>query len=1188
MATTLAPGTTLLKTSLLQGSKSNATPPATLPNKLGNKAMPPIQQQQQQHHSQLQKSSMNTIATNPSSQSILVKCDVQNHPTPAASLISQTVQKLSQVSLLQNSQKSKTGNGGIGHTQDIITKSSSSNRVAATRENLNENSGKAHEIKVGHLSAEVYLIKKPNLSSNQNDHANKTSNKDFNSLLKPPVVAANDSKKIKRDLAPASIKSSNNKSSETMEKQESLLKNNSTKQNVSKLPQNVSPRSQRSQSYTATATTSSITISSANERRHSEPAKLEKIIDWKEKFNSNKKNPNVRPPLKEEYEEEEYLISSGEKSDSNKNSQEQASEPNPETADPGEDDDDDDDVTILPVDDSFTEPIEIDDDDDEEVADDNMKPTAMANSPSPKDKNESLLCDEQILISSSSSISNQSLDSSTKNSPKFERNTTPAAVVSPILKKSLTERKQIVKEEPMSSSSSCSPTNNFSAVLEMLSNFNMLNWRERLGTGRGTSMKFELNEFNLLQLHEKIPTRTKSYAAFEKPVYERDALHVRSEDEGPLTYYTCRKCKVRASALDFLAPEYCSIHCLKRDCRKRQREESVSILRKKQRNAVANVNPPPLAYINQPKFRWSNYLKANYTAMAAPISLFLNPFPTGPNNFKIGMKLEAIDPENCALFCVCTVVDIHGYRLKLSFDGYDNSYDFWLNADSMDIFPPGWCAKTNRILQPPKGISPAKFNWLNYVNKEKALAAPRHLFTHLNSSSLTPRNPFQIGMHLEAEDLNDTGKLCVASVADVLDDRIRIHFDGWDDCYDIIVDINSPYIHPCGWHEGRQQLVVPPDCENAAFSWQTYIRQQGSGLVASEEIFSPREPIHFKPNMKLEVVDPRNSSLIRPATVVAHKGHRVKLHLDGWPNDYCFWLEDDSPDLHPIGWCDATGHELEPPPGFQMGRQKMPCPTPGCRGIGNAKKPFMNVHATRDCCPYVPENWRIVMEKPPRLGYDEIVRTLLKPQNNKGNSHQSLQPRWSDQQILEHLQILDNIKPHSVQMATQEKISPAAKDLIGISLVNVKQEENKCNPSSTCAASINKKTIDLMTPPLQLHLEIAKEFLCDYGPRLQNSYEVWQKNFTFDTSKIKRNPLTWSVSEVGVFVDLYLNCHQTAALFAQEDIDGQAFLLLQQSDLTERLGLKLGPSVKLYACILQLRTLAVTKFKAAYHKASVK
>ncbi|KAM7362451.1 lethal (3) malignant brain tumor isoform 2-T4 [Cochliomyia hominivorax] len=891
-----------------------------------------------------------------------------------------------------------------------------------------------------------------------------------------------------------------------------------------------------------------------------------------------------------------------------------------------EDDDDDDDVTILPMEEMEIEQIEIDDDDDDDDVDGVNTENNNLRHSSPDNKeqfNESLLCDEQILISSSSSISNNSSDQNSISlikSPKNDNisnvNATKTTTTTPLLKKTLMEPKVLTTKDE-------SQINGYSSVLDMLSNFNMLNWRERIGTARGTNLKFQLNEFNLIQLYEKSTPNKRIHTAYEKPIYERESSHRRNENGEPPIYYMCRRCNVQGPAVDFLAPEFCSLSCLKRDCRKR-RDDAGSLMRKRNRlnnnssssnankyytnnsnnsnncnsitsninNDTNNINnPPPLSYIKKPKFRWTSYMNSNFSTMAAPISLFLNPFPTGPNNFMVGMKLEAIDPENCALFCVCTIIDIMGYRLKLSFDGYDSAYDFWLNADSMDIFPPGWCAKTNRILQPPKGISANKFNWGSYLNRERAVAAPRHLFTHLNSSSLVPRNPFKIGMHLEAEDLNDTGKLCVASVADVLDDRIRIHFDGWDDCYDIIVDINSPYIHPCGWHEGRQQLVVPPDCENTAFNWNDYIRKQGTGEAANEELFAPREPISFKPNMRLEVVDPRNPSLIRPATVVTHKGHRVKLHLDGWPSDYCFWLEDDSPDLHPIGWCDATGHDLEPPPGYQMTKQKMPCPVEGCRGIGNAKKAFMGVHATREGCPYAPENWRLVVEKPQRVEYENIVRTLPK-QHKQIVTHpitaSSLQAGLSEQQILERIQMLDNIKTRNV-VVQQDKLPSNHSDLLcGLSsLAQIKKEEikySKIIPPNTTTTTSTSPTSSSADNVLDVNLDIAREFLYDYGPRLQQNYALWQNNFTFDVDKIKRNPLQWSTTEVSVFVDIYLKCRKTATKFSNEDIDGQAFLLLQQQDLTEKLGLKLGPAVKLYTCILQLRTLAVTKFEVPYKR----
>lgn len=473
-------------------------------------------------------------------------------------------------------------------------------------------------------------------------------------------------------------------------------------------------------------------------------------------------------------------------------------------------------------------------------------------------------------------------------------------------------------------------------------------------------------------------------------------------------------------------------------------------------------------------------------------------------------------------------------------------------------------------------------------------------------------------MHLEAEDLNDTGKLCVATVADVLNDRIRIHFDGWDDCYDYWVDTNSPYIHPCGWHEGRHQLVVPPDFENNAFSWSEYIKEHHSSLIATREMFAARDPIDFKPKMKLEVVDPRNPTLIRPATVVARKGHRVKIHLDQWPIDYCFWLEDDSPDLHPIGWCDATRHKLEPPPGYRLPTVLMPCSIVGCRGIGNAKVSSLNMHSTRDTCPYAPENWNIKIEKPTRVDGNEIERKITAKANldqimqSKHTRYEATQKAKLKQipplpvpttsgnnvtvadDIIERLRLLDNIKTRrSLQEKLQQSNTPSQAEALTLAIedrtveklieikqevkatIEVDEEKQRVETDEPAAAKMISKAPMLHVLPVDANaIKIAKEYLCDYGPRLQQNYNIWQQNLNFNCNDIKKNPLHWTTAECCLFVEKLLNL-RTARTFANADIDGAALLALQQSDLTDILDLKLGPAVKLYAHILQLRTFHV-------------
>jgi len=71
------------------------------------------------------------------------------------------------------------------------------------------------------------------------------------------------------------------------------------------------------------------------------------------------------------------------------------------------------------------------------------------------------------------------------------------------------------------------------------------------------------------------------------------------------------------------------------------------------KSSVFVTDPKALKYVEEMRFR------------SALKKLFDRPFPTEPNFFKRGQKLEGIDPEHEALFCVMTVVDVCGnYEIK--------------------------------------------------------------------------------------------------------------------------------------------------------------------------------------------------------------------------------------------------------------------------------------------------------------------------------------------------------------------------------------------------------------------------------------------------------------------------------------------------------------------------------------------
>ena len=58
-------------------------------------------------------------------------------------------------------------------------------------------------------------------------------------------------------------------------------------------------------------------------------------------------------------------------------------------------------------------------------------------------------------------------------------------------------------------------------------------------------------------------------------------------------------------------------------------------------------------------FCWDTYIEFS-NAKSAPSKLFKCPFPTEDNPFKVGMRLEAIDPEHPALICVVSVAETVG------------------------------------------------------------------------------------------------------------------------------------------------------------------------------------------------------------------------------------------------------------------------------------------------------------------------------------------------------------------------------------------------------------------------------------------------------------------------------------------------------------------------------------------------
>ncbi|XP_050072979.1 uncharacterized protein LOC126561076 [Anopheles maculipalpis] len=625
----------------------------------------------------------------------------------------------------------------------------------------------------------------------------------------------------------------------------------------------------------------------------------------------------------------------------------------------------------------------------------------------------------------------------------------------------------------------------------------------------------------------------------------------------------------------------------------------------------------PIDGSEETEFNWQQYLK-KINAEPAPTYLFgPKPYPLAGANgavenlFRVGMKLEAIDPENSSLFCVCTVVEVRGYRLKLHFDGYSTEYDFWVNANSCDIFPPGFCRSTNRTLQPPASFIGQAFSWANYLHETNGIMPAKELFAHLNQKS--DRNKFEIGMAIEADDLKKSGKVCVATVADKMGDRILIHFDGWDNRYDFWVSIYSNYIHPVNWHkENNDKITAPPDW-NKPFDWDKYIRYKsrtnlGSTSKAEKSLFKTRPPVPFKLGQRLEVVDRKQKKLIRPAKVVAIDGYEVNLCFEGWPREYAFWIEDDNTDLHPVNWCARTKHPLEPPPNFLLASCTYDgtCDLKFCMSRGNSKCPQKKFHDRPAECPYKRANWMSEDRKPLRISHDQVQKhnyeetTQPRQQDTKSGSRKTVASSAINVTKVEEVNGRTSDASNSpsplipakrIKQETEDLLiaatstattptPPPSRDPSKERIVRTKEVE----PTAANSNSNSNSSTNFAPRAAETSIRLARPVIEEYGPRLMHSYEVWQRHSRYldecteQTGALRKNPLHWTTDEMARYIEQLPGCAEYASKIRHEEITGRSFLSFTQSDLIDYLGVKMGPAIKLYNRIIRLRQLVTTKF----------
>ena len=71
----------------------------------------------------------------------------------------------------------------------------------------------------------------------------------------------------------------------------------------------------------------------------------------------------------------------------------------------------------------------------------------------------------------------------------------------------------------------------------------------------------------------------------------------------------------------------------------------------------------------------------------------------------------------------------------------------------------------------------------------------------------------------------------------------------------------------------------------------------------------------FEIGQKIEVTDPADPKVAHIASVVQVCGYRIRLRPDGCDSHSEFWRLTYSPDIHPVGYGDTSGQQIQIPLG---------------------------------------------------------------------------------------------------------------------------------------------------------------------------------------------------------------------------------------------------------------------------------
>ncbi|XP_029486196.2 scm-like with four MBT domains protein 2 isoform X1 [Oncorhynchus nerka] len=193
-----------------------------------------------------------------------------------------------------------------------------------------------------------------------------------------------------------------------------------------------------------------------------------------------------------------------------------------------------------------------------------------------------------------------------------------------------------------------------------------------------------------------------------------------------------------------------------------------------------------------------------------PLEVFKDHADLTKHSFRTGMKLEMVSPSEPFHICPVSVTQVYNeHYFQVTVDDLTpeaTPLSLVCHSESPGILPVQWCLKNGIGLERPRGYQSQDFDWADYLKQSWTEAAPDACFPDAWQS-----RGFAKDMWLEAVNPVRPTEVCVAQITQVRGRLLWLRLEGLPKSVpECIVDVESMDIFPVGWCETNAYLLTPP------------------------------------------------------------------------------------------------------------------------------------------------------------------------------------------------------------------------------------------------------------------------------------------------------------------------------------------------------------------------------------------